>query len=74
MKTIGGGCKFPMGAYATVEQDKLKMVVMLGNHHTQQIIRFTGHGSVADPEGLGKELAEKIINEAENQGMEIIRN
>jgi len=74
MKTIGGGCKFPMGAYATVEQDKLKMVVMLGNHHTQQIIRFTGHGSVADPEGLGKDLAEKIINEAENQGMEIIRN
>lgn len=74
MKTIGGGCKFPMGAYATVEQDLLKMVVMLGNHHTQQIIRFTGHGPVADPEGLGKELAEKIINEAENLGMEIIRN
>ena len=74
MKTIGGGCKFPMGAYAVVEQDKLQMVVMLGNHHTQQIIRFTGHGSVADPEGLGKELAERIIKEADNQGIEIIRN
>ena len=74
MKTIGGGCKFPMGAYATVEQDMLKMVVMLGNHHTQQIIRLTGHGPIADPQGLGKELAEKIISEAENLGMEIIRN
>ena len=74
MKTIGGGCKFPMGAFAIVEQEKLQMVVMLGNHHTQQIIRFTGHGSVTDPEGLGKELAERIIKEADNQGMEIIRN
>jgi len=74
MKTIGGGCKFPMGAFAIVEQEKLQMVVMLGNHHTQQIIRFTGHGSATDPEGLGKELAERIIKEADNQGMEIIRN
>ena len=74
MKTIGGGCKFPMGAYATVEQEKLQMVVMLGNHHLRQIIRFTGSGPVDNPEGLGKELAEKIIKEADNQGMEIIRN
>ena len=63
-----------MGAYATVEQEKLQMVVMLGNHHIRQIIRLTGSGPVDNPEGLGKELAEKIIKEADNQGMEIIRN
>jgi len=74
MKTIGGGCKFPMGAYATIEKDIVQLEVMLGNHHTQQIIRLSGQSSITDPEGLGKDLAEKIILEAEKQGMEIIRN
>ena len=74
MKTIGGGCKFPMGAYATIEKDVVQLEVMLGNHHTQQIIRLSGNSSIHNAEGLGKELAEKIILEAEKQGMEIIRN
>lgn len=72
MKTIGGGCKFPLGAYATIENGKVQMSVMLGNHHTLQIIRKSGEAPVEDAEKLGKKLAEEIMTEAKEQGLEII--
>ena len=72
MKTIGGGCKFPLGAYATIENKIVYLAVMLGNHHTQQIVRKSGHSPIADVEELGEKLANEIIVEAEKQGIEII--
>jgi hydroxymethylbilane synthase len=73
MKTIGGGCKFPLGAYATVEKGEVNLHVMLGNHHTGQIIRMHETSTVADAEKLGQKLGEAIIAEAEKQGIEILR-
>lgn len=73
MKTVGGGCKFPLGAYATIENETVQMSVMLGNHHTQQIIRFSDKASVNEAEKLGKNLAEKIIAEADKLGIEILK-
>lgn len=74
MKTIGGGCKFPLGAYAKVENELVQLSVMIGNHHTNQLIRMSDYSSLAKAEELGKMLAEKIILEAEKQGIEIIYN
>lgn len=74
MKTIGGGCKFPLGAYARVENELVQLSVMIGNHHTNQLIRMSDYSSLAKAEELGKMLAEKIILEAEKQGIEIIYN
>ena len=74
MKTIGGGCKFPLGAYATIQRNIITLEVMIGNHHTQQIIRMSDKAIVEEAESLGNCLAEKIILAAEKQGLEIIRN
>jgi len=74
MKTIGGGCKFPLGAYATIENGKVQLAVMLGNHHTHQIIRLFGNAFIADAEELGRKLAGEIIREADKLGMEIINH
>ena len=73
MKTVGGGCKFPLGAYATIENETVQLAVMLGNHHTQQIIRFSDKATVAEAQQLGKNLAEKIIAEANKLGIEILK-
>jgi len=73
MKTVGGGCKFPLGAYATIENETVQLAVMLGNHHTQQILRFSDKASVTEAEKLGKNLAEKIIAEANKLGIEILK-
>ncbi|HLP03911.1 MAG TPA: hydroxymethylbilane synthase [Paludibacter sp.] len=73
MKTIGGGCKFPLGAYATVNADKVTLQVMLGNHFTGQIIRMGRTAPVTEAGELGRELGEAIIREAGKQGIEILR-
>ncbi len=73
MKTVGGGCKFPLGAYATIQNETVRLAVMLGNHHTQQIIRFSDQASVNEAEELGRKLAEKIIAEADKLGIEILK-
>lgn len=74
MKTIGGGCKFPLAAYAKIENNLVQLSVMIGNHHTNQIIRMSDNSPVEEAEKLGEKLAKKIINEAEKQGLEIINN
>ena len=72
MKTIGGGCKFPLGAYAVIENGNVQLSVMLGNHHSMQIVRLSGRASIAEAEELGINLAKKIIIEAGELGIEII--
>ena len=73
MKTVGGGCKFPLGAYATIQNETVQLAVMLGNHHTQQIIRFSDQADVSGAEKLGQKLAEKTIAEANKLGIEILK-
>ncbi len=73
MKTIGGGCKFPLGAYATIENETVQLSVMLGNHHTQQIIRLSDKAAASEAEKLGIKLAEEIIAVADKLGIEILK-
>jgi len=73
MKTIGGGCKFPLGAYATVLDGEVQLEVMIGNHNTQQIIRMAHELPEDQAEKLGVVLGESIIAECKKQGLEIIR-
>ena len=73
MKTIGGGCKFPLGAYATIENETVQLSVMLGNHHTQQIIRLSDKAATSEAEKLGIKLAEEIIEVADKLGIEILK-
>jgi len=73
MKTIGGGCKFPLGAYATIENETVQLSVMLGNHHTQQIIRLSDKAAASEAEKLGIKLAEEIIEVANKLGIEILK-
>ena len=73
MKTIGGGCKFPLGAYATIENETVQLSVMLGNHYTQQIIRLSDKAAASEAEKLGIKLAEEIIEVADKLGIEILK-
>ena len=73
MKTIGGGCKFPLGAYATIENETVQLSVMLGNHYTQQIIRLSDKAATSEAEKLGIKLAEEIIEVADKLGIEILK-
>lgn len=71
MKTIGGGCKFPLAAYATVSNEKVHLEVMIGNHHTGEMILFSDNAMVEDAEKIGVSLGRKILEESKKRGISI---
>ena len=72
MKTVGGGCKFPLAAHAVISNNKVILNVMIGDHHTNQLIRMTDISEIDKCEELGISLANKLIVEANRQGIKII--
>lgn len=73
MKTIGGGCKFPLGAHAEVKEGKIHLKVLLGNHLDGKLLVKTISGSPEEAVSLGHILAIEIMKEAEKEGIEILR-
>lgn len=69
MTAIGGGCKFPLAAFATIENNLISLTVMLGNDKTNQIIRLKDKSPLNQAEELGKKLAEQIKTNADNLGI-----
>lgn len=72
MNTIGGGCKFPLAAYATISGNKIHMEAMTGDHKTFKMVRISEENTIENATELGKSLAEKIIAAAAANGIEIL--
>ncbi len=71
MKRIGGGCKFPLGAYAQIKNNKLQMTAMTGDHHTGKMISIEDADLPENAEQLGIQMAEKLIELAEIEGIKL---
>ena len=69
MKTIGGGCKFPLAAYAEIFEKSIMMNVIIGDLKTMKTIRLSSTAGINEAEILGKNLAERIILECRNVGI-----
>jgi hydroxymethylbilane synthase len=60
MRKLNGGCHVPVGAYATLDGEKMYMVGMF--EISGRFIKKDIYGNKEDYIRLGEELAEKIIN------------
>ncbi|MDH5606023.1 MAG: hydroxymethylbilane synthase [Anaerolineae bacterium] len=56
---LGGGCSIPVGAYAQVGPDQIYMRVVVASPDGSTVLQF--EASHADPQSLGKSLAEKAL-------------
>lgn len=65
-RAFGGSCQVPLAAYAVVEDGKLWLRALVGNHHTGECARAEGRGPIEDPEGL----ALKVVEDLRKQGAE----
>lgn len=63
LRTLGAGCRLPVGAYATVEGDKLRVDALLANEAGKPY-RGGANGPVSSAEVLGKVLAQRLRQEA----------
>jgi len=57
--SMGGGCQVPIGAFAQVSAQGLRLRAMVGRPDGSEILREVVEGS--DPERLGRETAQKLL-------------
>lgn len=61
LRYLGGGCRAPFGAYASVVGDALTLTAMLAEEDGKQIYRVTAGGSASDPLAVAREAYRKLI-------------
>lgn len=65
LKTLGGNCHLPIGAYCKVEAQQLVLTGLFGTEDGSVMLRHTMTGKYEEAENIGYDLAEKIKLEVE---------
>ena len=58
---LGGGCQVPIGAYATVDGDRLYIQAVVVSPDGIDLVRNRAEGVVADAQRIGRELGEALL-------------
>ncbi len=70
MTILNGGCHVPVGGFAYIEDEKLKMVGMVSSIDGQRIIKAYGEDEVQNYGELGSKIAEEVLSRG---GREILQ-
>ena len=60
LRTLGGGCQTPIGAWARLEDDTLRIDGLVADTNGAWMVRDAVSGTSDDAESLGAELAERV--------------
>lgn len=60
-RALQGGCQVPIGAYALVEGEEVWLRGLVGSPDGSRVIRDEIRGPLADGEGLGHTLAQRLL-------------
>ena len=63
LRSLGGGCQFPIAAHATIDEDSLKLDGLVAKPDGSRILRAFLSGPLADAETLGSTLAEQLLQQ-----------
>ncbi|MDO8749991.1 MAG: hydroxymethylbilane synthase [Dehalococcoidia bacterium] len=58
---LGGGCRAPFGAYASLSGDTLTITAMLAEEDGKHIYHVTARGSASNPEAVAQEAYRKLM-------------
>lgn len=73
LRRLRGGCQVPVGAYGYIDDDVLVLEGMLSTLDGMKVIRKIMRGKAEDAEGIGKVLAEEILQEGGDEIMDEFR-
>ncbi|MDO4281453.1 MAG: hydroxymethylbilane synthase [Peptococcaceae bacterium] len=73
MTTLDGGCQVPMGAYARMDGDIMRIHGFVGAVDGSTILHGALSGASAESQDLGKQLAELLLEKGAGQLLEAIR-
>ena len=63
LHALGGGCRVPIAAYATVEKGILHLTALVAMPDGSKLIREQLQGEAAHAEALGEQLAEQLLQQ-----------
>ena len=58
---LGGGCQVPIGAYATMSEDRIHILAIVAAPDGTQVIRANAEGAAADAAQIGARLADDLL-------------
>jgi len=61
LSTLGGGCRAPIAALASINGDKLHLEGMAASSDGTRMLRISGEGMTASTEETGRDLATKFL-------------
>jgi hydroxymethylbilane synthase len=61
LRSLGGGCQFPIAAHAKIDGDQLTLAGLVAAPQGERILRETLAGSRNQPERIGSQLAEWLM-------------
>lgn len=62
LAVLGGGCQVPLGAYAMIQGDRLKLSAIVVAEDGRRSFSRVVEGNPSNPEALGRETAEKLLS------------
>jgi len=60
-RILGGSCRVPIAAFATLKGDRLSLEGLVGDAKTGQTVRGYASGPAAEPEKLGEQVADMLV-------------
>ncbi len=61
LNSLGGGCQVPIGAHATVEAGKLRLLGLVASPEGDEVIRGEASGAASEAATLGRALGNELL-------------
>ncbi len=74
LRTLEGGCQVPIGGFAQLKTDEISLRGFVGNTDGSKTLRDSIVGNAENAADLGKELANRMIENGANRLLEATRN
>lgn len=60
-RLLGGSCRVPIAAFATINKERLSLEGLVGDAKSGQTVRGYASGPLAEPEKLGEQVADMLV-------------
>jgi hydroxymethylbilane synthase len=72
--SLGGGCQLPLGALALEDNGALELRAVVASPDGRELIERRGRGLPADPEGLGRRIADELARAGATVILDAVRH
>ena len=72
LAALGGGCQVPIGAHATVDGGRLRLVAIVASPDGAELVRGEAEGSVVEAEMVGRRLGAELLERGARKILEAV--